>query len=140
MNNRNMTIVLSALFALVISGPLVAEEIPIGEREFKSYCGGCHGLDGKGNGPLVEFLNRKPKSLTTLARENQGVFPFRRVYEVIDGTYEVGAHGTRDMPVWGERYAMDIIKDYGEFGTEHPKTVRCRILEVVFFLANIQER
>ena len=140
MKNRNKFLVLSALFALFTSASLTAAEIPIGEREFKSYCGGCHGLDGKGNGPLVEFLTVKPKSLTTLAEENQGVFPFRRVYEVIDGTYQIGAHGTRDMPVWGERYAMDIIRDYGEFGAEHPQTVRCRILEVVFFLATQQER
>jgi hypothetical protein len=44
------------------------------------------------------------------------------------------------MPIWGERYAMDIIRDYGEFDKEHPQTVRCRILEVVLFLATLQEK
>lgn len=140
MKNRNKILVLSAFLALFTSEPLIAEEIQIGEREFKSSCAGCHGLDGKGNGPFVEFLKTKPKDLTTLAHENQGVFPFRRVYEIIDGRYQIGAHGTKDMPVWGERFAMDIIRQYGEFSTDHLQTVRCRILEVVFFLTTLQER
>lgn len=139
MKNRNKILVLSALLALFISEPLVAEEIRIGEREFKYSCAGCHGLDGKGNGPMVEFLKTKPKDLTTMSQENQGIFPFRRIYEIIDGRYQIGAHGTKDMPVWGERFSMDIIRQYGEFDTDHPQTVRCRILEVVFFLATLQE-
>jgi hypothetical protein len=45
-----------------------------------------------------------------LAQENQGVFPYRRVYEIIDGTSQVAGHGTRDMPVWGERQGYRINK------------------------------
>ena len=112
----------------------------VGEREFRSHCAGCHGLDGKGNGPFVEFLTSKPTSLTVLAKKNNGVFPFQQVYDVIDGVDMLKVHGTRDMPVWGERYATEIIRQYGEFGTEHPETVRCRILALVFFLATMQER
>ena len=139
MKNRKKILVLSALFTLFASGPLFAEQNQIGATEFKSHCAGCHGLDGKGNGPFVEFLTTKPRSLTSLAKENQGVFPFKRVYQVIDGTREIGAHGTKDMPIWGDRYAADIIRQYGEFDTDHPQTVRCRILELVFFLATMQE-
>jgi mono/diheme cytochrome c family protein len=140
MKKQSKFLVLSVFLALFTSEPLVAEEIQIGEREFKSNCAGCHGLDGKGNGPLVEFLNTKPKDLTTLAHENQGAFPFRRIYEIIDGRYPIGAHGTKDMPVWGERFSMDIIRQYGEFSSDDMQTVRCRILEVLFFLATLQER
>jgi mono/diheme cytochrome c family protein len=129
-----------AFSAIIAAGPLLAEQPDIGEGEFKTHCAGCHGLDGKGNGPFVEFLKASPRSLSTLAKENNGVFPYRRVYDVIDGTSQVPGHGTRDMPVWGERYAADIIKDHGEFGTQHPRTVRCRILELVFFLSTLQER
>lgn len=139
MKNRNKILFLSALFALSASGTLLAEQPRIGETEFKNHCAGCHGLDGKGNGPFVEFLTAKPRPLTTLAKENQGVFPIQRVYQVIDGTRQIGAHGTRDMPIWGDRYATEIIREYGEFGTAYPQTVRCRILELVFFLATMQE-
>jgi mono/diheme cytochrome c family protein len=131
---------LAALLAMIMVGPLGAEQQRIGESEFKSHCAGCHGLDGKGNGPFVEFLKTQPRSLTTLAKENQGVFPFQRIYEVIEGTNEIAAHGTRDMPLWGQRYATEIVSQYGEFGTAHPQTVRCRILELVFFLSTLQER
>ncbi len=140
MKNRNLMIALSVLFTLITSGPILAEQTQIGEREFKSHCAGCHGLDAKGNGPFVEFLTMAPSSLTTLAQKNKGMFPFRRVYEVIDGRHQISAHGTRDMPIWGERYAMEIISQYGEFGTAHPQTTHCRILELVFFLAILQEQ
>jgi mono/diheme cytochrome c family protein len=139
MKNRHRIISISVFLALFLSESLFAKDIQIGEREFKYHCAGCHGLDGKGNGTFVEFLNTKPKDLTTLAMENEGVFPFNRVYEIIDGRYQIGAHGTTDMPVWGDRFSMDIIRQYGEYNTEQLKTVRCRILELVFFLATIQE-
>jgi mono/diheme cytochrome c family protein len=130
----------SASLALFSSGMLFADQQEIGKQEFTSHCAGCHGVDGKGNGPFVEFLKTSPRSLTILAQENKGVFPYRRVYEVIDGTTPVAGHGTRDMPVWGERYAAEIVGEYGEYDTAHPQTVRCRILELVFFLSTLQER
>jgi hypothetical protein len=43
------------------------------------------------------------------------------------------------MPVWGNRFSMEIINKYGEFNTEQLRTVRCRILELVFYLANLQQ-
>ena len=139
MKDLHKILVFSALFALFAWGPLLAEQPRIGEMEFKSHCAGCHGLDGKGNGPFVEFLTTKPRSITTLAKENQGVFPFQRIFRVIDGTQRIGAHGTKEMPIWGDRYAAEIIRQYGEFDAEHPQTVRCRIMELVFFLATMQE-
>jgi hypothetical protein len=39
-----------------------------------------------------------------IAKKNNGVFPFDSVYEIIDGRKTVIAHGTRDMPIWGDRY------------------------------------
>ena len=140
MKLQKTILAVSAIFAVVSSGMLLAEQPEIGKQEFTSHCAGCHGIDGKGNGPFVEFLKTSPGSLTTLAQRNEGVFPYRRVYEVIDGTSQVAGHGTRDMPVWGERYAAEIIGEHGEFGTAHPQTVRCRILELVFFLSTLQER
>lgn len=57
----------------------------------------------------------------------------------IDGTQPISGHGTKDVLVWGDRYAADIIHDDGEFGVAHPQAVRCRILELVFYLAKIQK-
>ena len=52
----------------------------------------------------MKSLIKPPADLTRLAEDNNGVFPFARVYDVIDGRFEVATHGTRDMPVWGEVY------------------------------------
>ena len=32
----------------------------IGKNEFKTNCASCHGLEGKGNGPVVDLLKKAP--------------------------------------------------------------------------------
>jgi mono/diheme cytochrome c family protein len=94
--------------AIVISGFSAsgrAQELDPGKKEFLSQCAICHGADGKGNGFLSEELKTKPANLTVLAKNNNGVFPLNAVYEVIDGRKSIRAHGTREMPIWGLRYA-----------------------------------
>jgi mono/diheme cytochrome c family protein len=108
----------------------------IGEKEFQTNCAACHGMDAKGNGPMVEWLTVKPKSLRTLAKRNSGVFPWQRVYGILAGTEAVKLHGPTDMPVWGGRYAEKTIREEGEYSSDN---VRGRILELVFYLATIQE-
>jgi hypothetical protein len=46
--------------------------------------------------------------LTKLSETNKGVFPFARIYEVIDGRYTTMVHGPREMPVWGDVYAREM--------------------------------
>jgi mono/diheme cytochrome c family protein len=82
-----------------------AQDSDPGKSEFQSSCATCHGIDGEGKGPLSTQLKVPPTDLTVLAKKNNGVFPFEAVYEVIDGRKEVAAHGTRDMPIWGNRFA-----------------------------------
>ena len=41
-----------------------------------------------------------------LAKSNNGVFPKDAVYEAIDGSKTIPAHGTREMPIWGERFNL----------------------------------
>jgi hypothetical protein len=139
MASKTKILGLSTVFMLLCCGSLQAEQWQVGENEFKNQCAACHGLDAKGDGPYVKFLKVKPKSLTTLAKNNQGVFPFRYVYDVVDGRKHISAHGSRDMPIWGDRYAMEVIKQYGEFSTAGTESIRCRILELVFYLAELQE-
>jgi mono/diheme cytochrome c family protein len=38
------------------------EDRSSGERVYETYCVGCHGVDGLGNGPASEFLNPKPRN------------------------------------------------------------------------------
>jgi len=113
------------------------EVIEAGKREFQRSCATCHGADAKGDGPSASALNVKPADLTQLSKNHGGVFLFWRTYEKISGADEapIRGHGTREMPVWGERFRLE--KGTGE---EHAMGVRGRILSLVYYLQSIQEK
>jgi mono/diheme cytochrome c family protein len=81
----------------------------LGKNEFLQSCASCHGASGKGDGPVANSLSPRPADLTKLSEANNGVFPVLRVHEVIDGRIERLVHGSREMPVWGERYMREMI-------------------------------
>ncbi len=58
-------IVLALSVALLLSqlGTAQAADVAKGEATFTSYCAGCHGQSGKGDGPAAAALNPKPKNL-----------------------------------------------------------------------------
>jgi len=98
-----------ALGLFLIPNETPAQSTPDwGKAEYESNCASCHGLVGKGDGPLSESFRTKAVDLTTLAKRNDGVFPAQRVYEIIDGRQEVAAHGPRAMPVWGRDYRIQV--------------------------------
>lgn len=113
----------SALITAVVAAVLIAapgnsqaqqRRVDVGKLEYEANCASCHGVKGKGDGPLKSFLSKGPSDITTLTKRNGGVFPINRVYEVIDGREEVKAHGPREMPVWGRDYiykAEDDLRD-----------------------------
>jgi len=69
---------------------------------YKAYCATCHGVDGKGVGPMTEWLKIKAPDLTRLTLREGGKFPLARVQRIIAGEENITAgHGTREMPVWG---------------------------------------
>jgi mono/diheme cytochrome c family protein len=131
------------------AGAAQAEEFDIGKREFQSSCASCHGADGKGRGPVSEQLRVPPADLTVLAKGNNGVFPTNAVYETIDGLKTVPAHGTREMPIWGERFnpivnlPHAVDPSYWKMAgpEQSPEVVvRTRILAVIDYLNRIQQK
>jgi hypothetical protein len=100
----------------------------------------CHGIDGEGKGPLSTQLKVQPADLTVLTKKNNGVFPFEAVYEVIDGRKEVAAHGTRDMPIWGNRFGPNVAQTFLVPGFDPETTIRMRILVVMDYLNRIQKK
>jgi mono/diheme cytochrome c family protein len=74
-----------------------------GARLYAAYCASCHGVDGKGDGPLVQVLVAKPANLTRLAERYGSPLPVDPLAAFIDGRRDVKAHGPREMPVWGEQ-------------------------------------
>ena len=112
----------------------------IGKMEFQKNCASCHGMGGKGDGPLVEFLKQTPPDLTLLSKKHGGVYPQAKVYEWIRDAKKVRAHGTEEMPIWGDRYSKEIIEFYGPDYTGPGSSVQQRILELVFYIGTIQQK
>ena len=129
----------ATMLALACAAPALAQQrTDLGQREYESNCASCHGKDGRGNGPFVEFLRRSPPDLTTMARRNGGVFPLSRAYDAIEGA-SVG-HGTRDMPVWGRDYRIEAGEYYQDVPYNAEAYVRGRILALAEYLNRLQAR
>jgi mono/diheme cytochrome c family protein len=130
------TTIAVALLALTITTAR-SQDLEASAEEFRNSCASCHGEDGKGAGFLVRvFQGIDPGDLTQLSKNNNGTFPFLKVFQVIDGRTQVSAHGDRTMPVWGDRYKVDAEK-LGSYGSE--VAVRARVLELVYYIQSIQE-
>lgn len=108
-----------------------------GKTEFESNCAACHGVSGKGSGPIADLLKRSPTDLTTLQKRNGGIFPMARVYETIEGV-GVAEHGTRDMPVWGRAYSIKAAEYYMDVPYNQEAYVRGRILALAEYLSRLQ--
>src|SRR6186997_2926705 len=66
--------------------PTLTLESLTGRDSFDRYCASCHGVDGRGGGPVASVLKTRPPDLTTLARREGGTFPRERVAAFVEGT------------------------------------------------------
>jgi mono/diheme cytochrome c family protein len=73
-----------------------------GKVMFTSYCAPCHGADGRGNGPAAGALKTQPTDLTGLAKAHHGKYPDNHIVSVLRFGTDVRAHGSAQMPVWGQ--------------------------------------
>ena len=142
---HSTVMVIATLTIMGSSGFATAAEkklkVDLGKIEYENSCAMCHGKDGKGTGSINDLLKRAPTDLTTLSKKNKGVFPFDRVYAVIDGREMVKGHGDRDMPAWGSRYANDPVKAaeyYMDVPYDAQMFVRARILSLIDYLNRMQ--
>jgi mono/diheme cytochrome c family protein len=85
-----------------------------GQQLFTHYCAVCHGTDLKGTGPAADALKKRPADLTQISRKSGGTFPQVHIVRIIKGADEIGAHGSRDMPVWGELFTSLQSKETAE--------------------------
>jgi mono/diheme cytochrome c family protein len=135
--------VVSAAIAIAVAGSAVSAEEPsghdpvlaeLGAPIFARYCTSCHGPDGRGDGPTAEVLRTRPADLTGIAKRRGGQFPTSEIAKFIDGRFEFPAHGSREMPVWGERFGADVPEsDVGE------SIARGNIASLVEYLKSIQQ-
>lgn len=131
---------LGVLAMLAISANLAGaqtkiEKVPIKPTEasnpqqmFMTYCAVCHGTEGKGNGPAAAALTKVPADLTKINARNGGTFPEVRVRRFIEGADTIAAHGTRDMPIWGDLF-RSLSRD----------TAQIRIAALTEYLKKMQQ-
>lgn len=79
----------------LISTSVLAASAYEGYTLFNQTCFLCHGVSGKGDGPLAKKLDSEPEDLTTNGKTDDA-----RLFGLIKGTIK---HGTEksEMPKWG---------------------------------------
>ena len=91
-----------------------------GRIAYERHCAACHGLEGRGDGPVAQSLHTKPADLTRLRERRGGEWDEAWVVSSIDGRRAVAAHGPRDMPVWGSVFEDELTgeqKPYPRYTT-----------------------
>lgn len=118
------------LGALDTASALAAGPDPaVGRQLYEQHCMVCHGVNGKGDGPLADDLKVRPADLTEYSRRRDGKFPEVEAREIIDGRRRVRGHGGTEMPIWGRVFAR------GTFGEVE---VDAKLDALVAYLRSIQ--
>jgi mono/diheme cytochrome c family protein len=100
---------------------------------YARYCPACHGPDADGRGPVADVLRQPPTDLRRLGERYGAPLPADRIARFIDGRDRVTAHGTSEMPIWGERFRVPEPEASGREPAIDP-----RIRAMVEWLATIQ--
>src|SRR5215471_10227139 len=109
-----------------------SKAIDFGEMAYRTSCADCHGIDGKGDGPMAARLKAKPTDLTVEAKNNNGEFPFEPIYDTIDGRKPTPTSSPRHMPIWGQAFLS--------FGPDSQGIPRNRISAIIDYLKRIQAK
>ena len=127
MQRRILILVLSV--AVVISAfaqTMPQRQPPIrsvdGATIFRNNCAACHGLEGRGDGPVSKTLKRNVPDLTTLSQRNGGAFPAIHVRTTImfGGDDLLPTHGSKTMPIWGPIFhEIEFDQDLGNVRLEN---------------------
>lgn len=102
-----------------------------GKLMYGSYCAPCHGVDGRGHGPVATALKVPPTDLTGLSKANQGKFPDAHIVTVLEFGSQLPSHGSPEMPVWGP-----ILGNMNRSATAQEKQLR--ISNLTRYLETIQ--
>lgn len=125
----------AAVVVTLSSLPTQAQDVEAGAALYDLHCATCHGLAGRGNGPLAPALLLQPSVLRTLA-QRKGSFPMERVVSRIDGRDPLVSHGS-PMPVYGPFFEGAQVsietEDGGTIETSKP------VADLVAYLQSIQE-
>ena len=115
------------------SVPIQPTSAVSGQQMYSTYCAACHGADGTGGGPAAPALKAHPKDLSTLSLMNDGVFPANHVATVLKFGSANPAHGSVDMPIWG-----DLLRTLNPSGQGGRAEAQQRISNLTDYIKQIQ--
>jgi mono/diheme cytochrome c family protein len=137
MKRREFCLTIAVVAILSFAASALAggkDDVRDGQKYFVRYCASCHGTSGTGDGPVAKSLTKPPANLRMLSDKYGSPLPAARLAQLIDGRDAVRAHGTADMPVWGERLYATGEGERGELGISEV------IGKIVAYLDTIQDR
>lgn len=98
-----------AFVVLAMTSAATANPLTAARQEFETLCATCHGVSGRGDGPTAASLKFPPADLTHISKRNGGTFPRQKVFDTIVGFDRPVAHGSQDMPVWGDIFIAEEV-------------------------------
>ncbi len=125
---RSASLAVPFLAALLLApASLVAQDAVPGKAEYDRWCAGCHGVDGKGDGPGATTMMPRPRDFTTgryqIRSTPSGALPtdedLTRV--ILDGMPGTAMPGWRDH--FGEAEVRDLVaylKSFSPFFESQP--------------------
>lgn len=108
MGGRPIRLVSATLMFLWLAQTLWAQDKAEGKRMYMTYCSGCHGESGRGDGPAAKSLPVKPANHTNGAVMNQLSDKF--LFDIISkggSTVEKSPF----MPGWGSQLKEKQVRD-----------------------------
>jgi mono/diheme cytochrome c family protein len=96
------------ILVLILAQVVKAQDKVEGKKYYVTYCSGCHGESGKGDGPAAVSLPVKPTNHTDGTVMNQ--LPDKFLFEIISkGGSAVGK--SPFMPAWGSQLRDKQVQD-----------------------------
>ena len=136
-------LLVTAMTAVLAAGMCYADQtnakvtIPVdktnatnGKQMYVNYCAPCHGVDGRGRGPVAPALKTAPVDLTMMTKMNHGKFPDTHVVSVLEMGEDTPSHGSAEMPVWGPILA--------KMNVSNPQDRLLRVSNLSRYLESIQ--
>ena len=134
LNVRGLIFGLGAVLLAAQPALSAGNDVADGHRYFVRYCASCHGTDGLGDGPVAKSLATPPANLRMLGDKYGMPLPAHRIADLIDGRDTARAHGSHEMPVWGEKLYELGQGERGEYGIGEV------IGKIIAYLDTIQDR